>query len=69
MAGAARDGWTGQRLAAIIAQDKKVRDGRPTLVLARGIGRAFLSRDVSLERIAVFLDDELAAVRTADTRP
>ena len=69
MSGAARDGWTGQRLAAIIAQDKKVRDGRPTLVLARGIGRAFLSRDVPLERIAAFLDDELAAALAADARP
>jgi 3-dehydroquinate synthase len=69
MAGAARDGWTGQRLAAIIAQDKKVRDGRPTLVLARGIGRAFLSRDVPLERIAAFLDDELAAARAPGARP
>ncbi len=52
--------WSGARLAQIVAQDKKVRDGRPTLVLAHGIGRAFLSRDVALDRIAAFLDAMLA---------
>ena len=56
----AESGWSGAHLAAIMAQDKKMRDGRPTLVLARGIGRAFLSRDVALDDIAAFLDAKLA---------
>ena len=38
-----------------LAQDKKMAQGRVTFVLARGIGRAFLSREVSLERARAFL--------------
>ena len=36
--------------------DKKVRDGRMTFVLTRGIGRAFLSRDVPLDALRTVLD-------------
>jgi shikimate kinase/3-dehydroquinate synthase len=54
-------GWSGTRLARRIAQDKKVRDGRPTLVLAQGIGRAFLCRDLTFDDVARFLDLSLAA--------
>ena len=36
--------WTARAVAERMASDKKTRDGRPTLVLARGIGRAFLHR-------------------------
>ena len=32
-----------------MAKDKKVTDGMMTFVLARGIGQAFLSRDVERE--------------------
>ncbi|MTJ81208.1 MAG: 3-dehydroquinate synthase [Telmatospirillum sp.] len=39
-------GWDADRLIAHFAKDKKVRDGRVTFVLARGIGQAFLSPDV-----------------------
>ncbi len=35
-------------LLALMAQDKKVRDGRMAFVLARGIGAAFVSRDADL---------------------
>lgn len=38
-----------ERVMALMAQDKKVRDGRIAFVLVRGIGRAFVSRDVDLE--------------------
>ncbi|MEX2650612.1 MAG: 3-dehydroquinate synthase, partial [Alphaproteobacteria bacterium] len=65
LAGLARSGWTGARIAALMAHDKKTRDGRPTLVLARGIGRSFLSRDVTLDAIADFLDAALAGSRAA----
>ena len=34
-------------LMKLMAQDKKVRDGKLTLILARGIGEAFIARDVA----------------------
>jgi 3-dehydroquinate synthase len=42
-------------LIAIMGQDKKVRDGRMTLVLAHAIGEAFLARDVATETVRDFL--------------
>jgi 3-dehydroquinate synthetase len=48
---------TGQ-LLRLMAQDKKVRDGKLALVLVRGIGQAFLERDVSLERLTDFIERE-----------
>jgi 3-dehydroquinate synthase len=38
--------WTAERLLAHFDKDKKVKDGRVTFVLVRGIGQAFLSADV-----------------------
>ena len=43
-----------------IAQDKKVARGRLTFILARGIGRAFVARDVEAETVRNFLDGEAA---------
>ncbi len=40
-----------ERLLAHMAQDKKVKDGRITFVLARGIGDAFLTDDVDLNLV------------------
>ncbi len=48
------------RLLAHMAQDKKVAGGRVTFVLARGIGRAFLTREVETETLRAFLDEALA---------
>ncbi|MGE0852507.1 MAG: 3-dehydroquinate synthase [Hyphomicrobiaceae bacterium] len=42
-------------LVKIMGQDKKVRDGKPTLILARGIGEAFITRDVPTPVVADFL--------------
>jgi 3-dehydroquinate synthase len=42
-------------LMKIMAQDKKVRDGRLTLILARGIGQAFVSHDVPAAAVQGFL--------------
>ena len=42
-------------LVKIMGQDKKVRDGKLTLILVRGIGDAFVSRDVSTEAVHAFL--------------
>jgi 3-dehydroquinate synthetase len=42
-------------------QDKKVKDGRLTFVLARGIGRAFVSREVEPAQLEALLARSLAA--------
>jgi shikimate kinase/3-dehydroquinate synthase len=47
-------------LLQIMGQDKKVRDGRLILILVRGIGQAFVSRDVTSDAIRAYLDRQLA---------
>src|SRR5262249_9259482 len=42
-------------LTAIMGQDKKVRDGKLTFILVRGIGAAFVSRDVTAAMAQDFL--------------
>jgi 3-dehydroquinate synthase len=49
------------RLIDHMRQDKKVRDGRLTFVLARRIGEAFLADDVPLEAVGAILDEAAAA--------
>jgi len=44
-----------------MSRDKKVADGRVTFVLARGIGDAFLTRDVEFADVEALLDSYLAA--------
>jgi 3-dehydroquinate synthetase len=51
-------------LVKIMGQDKKVRDGRLTLILVRGIGQAFVSRDVSTETVHGFLEHQLGEQST-----
>jgi 3-dehydroquinate synthase len=46
---------TSGELMAHIAQDKKVKQGRLTFILTRGIGRAFIAEDVPATRIEEFL--------------
>jgi 3-dehydroquinate synthase len=46
-------------LLAIMGQDKKVREGRLTLILARGIGEAFITRDVASETVLAFLSRQI----------
>ncbi|MBO0766303.1 MAG: 3-dehydroquinate synthase [Hyphomicrobiaceae bacterium] len=50
-------------LMRIMAQDKKVRDGRLTFILVRGIGAAFVSRDVSAATVQDFLARRIAVGR------
>ena len=45
-------------LVKLMAQDKKVRDGRLAFILARDIGQAFVSRDVDLARVRDLLARE-----------
>jgi 3-dehydroquinate synthase len=43
-----------------MAQDKKVKGGRLTFILTRGIGRAFIADNVPPERVRSFLERQLA---------
>ncbi len=47
-------------LLALMAQDKKVVQGQLTFILARGIGDAFITRDVPNDVVRQLLTDELA---------
>lgn len=51
----------GQALVAHMLHDKKMDAGTLPFVLLKGIGEAFLARDVALDQVAAFLDGELAA--------
>jgi 3-dehydroquinate synthase len=53
--------WNSERLLDHMRRDKKVQDGRITFVLARGIGQAFLARDVDLREVSGLLEQALAA--------
>ncbi|MHB2168357.1 3-dehydroquinate synthase [Alsobacter sp. R-9] len=44
-----------------MAQDKKVKRGALTFILARGIGQSFIARGVESDAVRSFLDAELAA--------
>lgn len=46
-----------------MAQDKKVKGGALTFILARGIGQSFIARDVPVERVRAFLQDEITPSR------
>ena len=45
-----------------MAHDKKRDGGTIPFLLARGIGQTFLSKDVALDDVAAFLDEDRAAV-------
>jgi len=54
----------GPRLAAkelmqLMAQDKKVARGKLTFILTRGIGKAFIARDVSPTAVGEFLEEKV----------
>ena len=48
-------------LMDLIAQDKKVKHGKLTFILVRGIGQAFVENDVSAAEVRAFLTDKLNA--------
>jgi 3-dehydroquinate synthase len=48
-------------LLAHMRHDKKVKDGRLTFVLTRGIGKAFLSAEVGLDSVENLLETAVAA--------
>jgi 3-dehydroquinate synthase len=47
-------------LMTLIAQDKKVKRGKLTFILVRGIGEAFVADDVDPAEVRAFLTDKLA---------
>jgi 3-dehydroquinate synthase len=49
-----------ERLIELIGQDKKVRRGRLTFILARGIGQSFIAPDIDVADVRSFLTDFLA---------
>lgn len=46
---------TPEALLKLIAQDKKVQTGKPAFILVRGIGAAFVERDVPMDALTDFL--------------
>jgi 3-dehydroquinate synthetase len=46
-------------LLDLIAQDKKVRRGRLTFILTRGIGQSFIAPDVDVADVREFLTDQM----------
>ncbi len=53
------------RLAELMRADKKARGGRVPLILARGIGQAYVHPDADLASVEAFLADELFAPAAA----
>jgi 3-dehydroquinate synthase/shikimate kinase/3-dehydroquinate synthase len=43
-----------------MAQDKKVRDGALTFILARGIGQSFIAPGIDRAEVKAFLEAEFA---------
>ena len=56
-----RRNWSAARLIEHMRGDKKAEAGRLTFVLARGIGKAFVSRDVDEAALRGLLDDAISA--------
>ena len=53
--------WRTADLIDHMRQDKKVRDGRIAFVLVRGIGQAFVARDVDVAEVEALLERAVAA--------
>jgi len=51
--------WDARRLVARMRDDKKNQDGRITLILARGIGNAYIETNVDEEDLVAFLETKL----------
>jgi 3-dehydroquinate synthase len=50
-------------LVRLMGQDKKVRDGQLTFILVRGVGAAFVTRDVGRDTVDAFLRREISGAR------
>jgi 3-dehydroquinate synthase len=56
-----KPGWTAERLMTHMGRDKKIAGGKLTFILARGIGQAFICRDVDPADLGRFLEERLGA--------
>ena len=52
-------------LVRLMGQDKKVKDGKLTFILVRNIGEAFVTQDVTVDRVTGFLAREIDGHRAA----
>ena len=53
--------WPGiDAMMDLISQDKKVKRGQLTFILVRGIGQAFVTRDVEADEVRAFLAEKLS---------
>ena len=52
-------------LVRLMGQDKKVKDGKLTFILVRNIGEAFVTQDVTVDRVTGFLAREIDSHRAA----
>jgi 3-dehydroquinate synthase len=50
---------TADELLRLMSQDKKVKAGRMTFILVRGIGEAFITREVEMAPLRAFLEAEI----------
>ena len=53
--------WRAEALISHMGNDKKVKEGRLTFVLTRGIGKAFVTSDVALEDVSTTLAAAISA--------
>ena len=53
--------WDSAALLSHMAQDKKVRDGKITFILTRGIGDAFITSDIDISDVEALLDKAIAS--------
>jgi len=58
--GIADASWSPERLVGHMGKDKKVEAGTIAFILTRGIGQAFITRDVDIEEVKAVLADALA---------
>jgi 3-dehydroquinate synthetase len=55
-----RQQWDAEALMQHMANDKKARDGKLTLVLMKAVGRAYVAHDVDAELVRALWEEELA---------
>jgi 3-dehydroquinate synthetase len=57
-------GWNADSTAILdaMAQDKKVKRGKLTFILARAIGESFIAPDVAADDVRAYLDEHLGTV-------
>ena len=52
-------GFDAEMLRNHMAQDKKVKRGKLTFILVKGIGRAFIANDIAADTVKAFLAESL----------